>query len=477
MDIDTGDHPPICQKPYTLVLKHYEWVQKEVEQLEQTGIITRSVSPWTSPIVIVLKKSAPDEPPRRSMCIDFCRLNVLQLVVVKVDSKAKGNLTLHPLPKIDELYMKLNGVKKFSALDLTNGYYHIELGEASQAETAFVTPFGKWEFNMVPFSLTQALAYFQALISKDLKGLSHFVIAPRSPREIKQILGLVGYYRKFIPRFSDIVKPLMRLTRHDTLFQWSKMCEFAFQSLKNALCTKLILKFPDPQKLYVLFTDASKYAWAGVLTQPYTEEIKGKVVTTHYPVTYVSRLFRGSQLNWVALTKEVYAIYMSIKKLSFYLTDAEITLRSDHLPFKTFLLKNTLNSKVNNWAVELETFNIKFEHILGIKNTLADTLSRIIKVDPEAQPACEKEGYEFGYSCFEELLPAEVFKVEEKIVKDVKLQPNIDIGIPEMECTLPLPKVKLCELQFKDELCQNNARQVNTNTIHPGHIILIGMGF
>ena len=70
MDIDT-DHPPICQKPYTLALKHYKWVQKEVEQLERTGIITRSVSPWASPIVIVPKKSAPDEPPRRRMCIDL----------------------------------------------------------------------------------------------------------------------------------------------------------------------------------------------------------------------------------------------------------------------------------------------------------------------------------------------------------------------------------------------------------------------
>ena len=84
-------------------------------------------------------------------------------------------------------------------------------------------------------------------------------------------------------------------------------------------------------------------------------------------------------------------LYMSIKKLSFYLTDVEITLRSDHLPLKNFLLKNTLNSKVNNWAVELETFNIKFEHISGIKNMLADTLSRIIKVDPDVQSECERK--------------------------------------------------------------------------------------
>ena len=168
MDIDTGDH---------LALMHYEWVQKEVEQLERTGIITRSVSPWASPIVIVPKKLPPDKPPRRSMCIDFPRLNTLQPTVVKVDSKAKGNLTLHPLQKIDELYMKLSSAKIFSALDLTSGYYHIKMGKASQAKTAFVTPFGKWEFNMVPFGLTQAPAYFQALISKVLEGLSHFAIA------------------------------------------------------------------------------------------------------------------------------------------------------------------------------------------------------------------------------------------------------------------------------------------------------------
>ena len=94
---------------------------------------------------------------------------------------------------------------------------------------------------------------------------------------------------------------------------------------------------------------------------------------------------------------------------------------------------------------------------------IADTLSRKIKVDPDVQSECENKGYEFGYSCFEELPPVEVFEVEERIAKDVKLQPNMDIEIPEMECTLPVPTVKLHELQLKDELCQKKARQVNTN--------------
>ena len=252
--------------------------------------------------------------------------------------------------------------------------------------------------------------------------------------------------------------------RHDTLFQWCSKSEFAFQTLKEALCTKPILKFPDLQKPYVLFTDASKYAWAGVLTQLYTEETEGKTVTTHHPVTYVSGLFRGSQLNWAALTKEAYVIYMSVKKLSFYLTDAEITLRSDHLLLKHFLLKNMLNSKVNNWAVEMETFNITSEHISGVKNTLADTLSRIVKVDPDIQSESEQEGYEFGYSCFEELPPVEVFAVEEKVAKDVNLWPDKEIGILEFECTLPVPKRKLHHLQVKDEMCQKRARQIHMGT-------------
>ena len=118
--------------------------------------------------------------------------------------------------------------------------------------------------------------------------------AQRNPKEIKQFLGLVGYYQKFIPKFSDIAKPLTRLTRHDTLSIWCKKCEFSFQTLNKTLCTEPILKFPDPQRPYILFTDASKYAWAGVSTQPYTEETEGKTVTVHHPVTYVSELFRGS---------------------------------------------------------------------------------------------------------------------------------------------------------------------------------------
>ena len=117
MEIDTRNHPPIASKPYTLPLKHYDWVQKEIETLERAGIIERSISPWASPVVIVPKKSAPGEPPRRRMCIDYRRINKLQTEVTKADS-GKGCISLIPLPKIDELYAKLKGYKVFSSLDL-----------------------------------------------------------------------------------------------------------------------------------------------------------------------------------------------------------------------------------------------------------------------------------------------------------------------------------------------------------------------
>ena len=71
IDIPTGQNPTITQWPYTLALKHVQWVQDEIEVLEKAGIIAKSVSPWASPIVIVPKKTAPGEPPRRRMCVDY----------------------------------------------------------------------------------------------------------------------------------------------------------------------------------------------------------------------------------------------------------------------------------------------------------------------------------------------------------------------------------------------------------------------
>ena len=165
-----------------------------------------------------------------------------------------------------------------------------------------------------------------------------------------------------------MARPLTKLLAHDCEFIWDKQCDILFQMLKDTLCSAPILKCPDTTKLYTLYIDASKYGWVGVLTQRHTTTVNGKEITMDHPVSYVSGLFHGSQLNWAALTKEVYAIYMSVKKSTFYLTGHEITLRSDHLPLKKFLRKMTLNQTVNNWSTEIESFNINFMHISGKDN-------------------------------------------------------------------------------------------------------------
>ena len=89
---------------------------------------------------------------------------------------------------------------------------------------------------------------------------------PTTPREVKQFLGLIGYYRKFVPKFADIARPLNALTRKDVEFEWTYICQQSFELLKNKLLEAQILWYPDPNKPYVLFTDASKYAWSCVPT-------------------------------------------------------------------------------------------------------------------------------------------------------------------------------------------------------------------
>ena len=226
------------------------------------------------------------------MCIDFRKLTELQPEVWHADSETEGNITLVPLPKIDEMYSRLRGAKVFSTLDLRSGYYHLGLSESSKAKTAFVTPFGKYQFGVVPFGLVQTPAYFQQLISMVLQDCSDFTMAylddiiifcrnekehlkhieiifqklkaaglklkeskcdffkreihylghlisdegihplpekldticnmpkPRNPKEIKQFLGLCGYYRKFVPHFSDISRPLVKLMGHEVEWNW-----------------------------------------------------------------------------------------------------------------------------------------------------------------------------------------------------------------------------------------------------------------
>ena len=185
----------------------------------------------------------------------------------------------------------------------------------------------------------------------------------------------------------------------------------------------------------------------------------------------MSGLFQGSQMNWACLTKEAYAIYMSIKTLAYYLENADITLRSDHLPLKKFLGKNTLNSKVNNWAIEISPFCITFEYIKGIKNTLADTMSRLINIDPQVQHDSEPEGYEFVYYTFDTLPMLEVSNVETTQDTSVNVNDNNNVNHNLLE--LPIDNDTLFRLKQKDKFCANILAQIEKGNIIEGHLYKI----
>ena len=156
---------------------------------------------------------------------------------------------------------------------------------------------------------------------------------------------------------------------------------------------------------------------------------------------------------------------MSVKKLSFYLDQAEILLRSDHLPLKKFLQKNTLNSKVNNWAMELESFNILFEYIQGSKNILGDILSRVIDIDQHTQLPPEEQGYVFGYAVFEEFLKIKCYNINEVIAGDKEIKNNPDLADALQCIDNPLSAECLQRLPEQDPDIQKLKKKLEHNRL------------
>ena len=135
-------------------------------------------------------------------------------------------------------------------------------------------------------------------------------------------------------------------------------------------------------------------------------------------------------------------------------------------PKKKFLAKNTLNSKVNNWAIEISPFQITFEYIKGIENTLADTMSRLIKIDPQMQQESESEGYEFGYYSFDSLPAMEVTNIN--ITQDTSV--NDENKELHKLLHVPLSDKLVSQLQLQDAFCSHIITQIKKGNIKDGQI-------
>ena len=299
-------------------------IKKELETLERTGIIKTTKSAYAFPILMVKKQDG-----THRMCVDYRQLNEVTL------------FDPYPMPRADEIIEQVGAKKYLSMVDLTKGYYQVPLSEKAKEKSAFCTPFGTYQFEVMPFGMQNSAATFMRLMNIVLKGADSFAKAyiddviifsdtwqehlkhihdvfdrfrragltvkpskcyfgmnrvsylgfvvgegkvspqeckikaikefprPQTKKQVRSFLGLVGYYRIFIPNFSTIACPLTELTKktEPTKIRWNKESEGAFQMLKSALMSENILMTPDYSKDFVVQTDASNTGIGAVISQ------------------------------------------------------------------------------------------------------------------------------------------------------------------------------------------------------------------
>ena len=394
--------------------------------MEKDGIIRKSHSPWSSPVVIVGKKDG-----SKRFCVDYRKINA----ITTTDS--------HPLPRIEELLEQFRTSRWFSTMDLASGYWQIEMKEEDKQKTAFTCCYGLYEFNVMPFGLKNAPPTFQRLmIELFRKQLDEFVVvyiddilvysktfedhmkhlkivfgilqkanlmiklkkckfceqnieflghivgkdglkpepgkidkvkelkAPTNVKGVRSILGLYSYYRKFIKNFSKIAKPLNQLLKKDEKFQWTEEHQKAFEILKQKLIEYPILQYPNFEKEFILITDASGIGLGAILSQLNKD---GKEIV----IAYASRSLRGAEVNYPITELECLAVFWAIQYFHKYLIQRKFTVITDHAALKTFNTDQTPKGRRARWMHKLQQYDYEIKHRSGKSNTNADALSRL----------------------------------------------------------------------------------------------------
>ena len=438
MKIDTAEATPVNQAPYKRGPSEKEFIEKTIKENEDGKIIRKSHSPWASPVVIIRKKDG-----YFRFAIDYRKLNE----VTKKD--------VYPMPRVDETLDALEGAKYLTTLDLASGYWSVPIEETDKEKTAFITHCGLYEYNVMPYGLSNAPSVFCRLMDAVLGGLKwqcvlvfvddiliystsfeqhlkdivrvflrlrhanlsmkpakcHFCrpsliylgheISPKGikpdpskvvalnafemelydgrnkkklVKRLQAFLGLAQYYRRFIPAFSTIARPLYNLTKDDVKWKWTELHQGAFDELKRKLTIAPVLCHPNFNFPFVLQTDACREGLGAVLCQHLPDGSGSE--PQEVVIAYASRALSPAEAKWAGAGKEweALAIVWACELFRHYLIGKKFTIETDHKNLQWLL--NQKNGRLERWALRLVEFDFLLRYKKGSANSNADALSR-----------------------------------------------------------------------------------------------------
>ena len=193
---------------------------------------------------------------------------------------------------------------------------------------------------------------------------------PKNVHDVRRFIGLASYFRKFIPKFSTVAKPLLRLTEDRARFSWDDACESAFCTLKRLLTEAPVLAFPDFSEEFILTTDASGIGLGAILTQ--------RIGVSERVIAFASRCLSKVEARYSATERECLAVVWAVRHFAVYLQGRPFTLQTDHCPLTYLRSCKDPRGRLARWILELEQFPYRMQYRPGRAIPHADALSRSV---------------------------------------------------------------------------------------------------
>eukprot|EP00042_Codosiga_hollandica_P015644 m.37855 g.37855 ORF g.37855 m.37855 type:complete len:355 (-) comp45130_c0_seq7:244-1308(-) len=240
------------------------------------------------------------------------------------------------------------------------------------------------------FFFQQSCEYLGHLVSRDgvapSPGKVEALLSVEPPSDLSSLrafLGLVGYYRRFVPNFAALAAPLFGLLKKDVAFVMGPQQIAACEALKAAVAQGNVLAIPDVSKPFKLYTDASDLAVGAVLEQDYDDGPR--------PVVFLSKALTPAERRYTTSEKELLAIVFAIKRLRHYLYGHRFLVFTDHSALQWLRAQVTPTGRLSRWCALLQEFDFEVSHVPGRDNVVADGLSRLPAVPSSGAMAASEE--------------------------------------------------------------------------------------